>query len=398
MARGSGDCAGDCASPARSPSPGLPPPFLLGSVPPALLLLPFGSLSPWTPLDKAAPSAAMHSPAGACEAGAPGAPAAPPAMAILTELSGLDVDELPERESLPVSGSAGVLYPSPGAAFLDSILSMFHTMVAKPICVSSSEVFTFWIAAANRSPRINLFCVVNALNFNLTSFPDRFAISCHGGGVFSSSASSEAVRDRILAHRSVRLGSSVYSLHRLHAGAAAAVVALPPWPPMPACSPAVDLGFLRHVNRVDHVGPAAGLALTGHGLLSSRCMDACALSSSQCSIGIPSPTFSVPVPLLLCGVPILPSSPKIHSKSPVQSPDPAAALPNVEKPELSQHCLVPSASSFSTPPPPSANPVLLCRRCAACRAWRHCCCCAPLRSGPFAARSEHVDARSPQVL
>jgi hypothetical protein len=185
----------------------------------------------------------VHSPAGACEAGAPGAPAAPPATASLTKLSGMDVDELPERESLPVSGSAGVLYPSPGAAFLDSILSMFHTMVALPICASSSEVFTFWIAAANRSPRINLFCVVNALNFNLTSFPDRFFVSCHGGGIFSSSASSETVRDLILAHRSVRLGRSVYSLHRSLAGAAAAVAALPPWPSVPLRSRDAELGF-----------------------------------------------------------------------------------------------------------------------------------------------------------
>jgi hypothetical protein len=36
----------------------------------------------------------------------------------------------------------------------------------------------------DRSPRINLFCVVNALNFNLTSFPDCFAVSSHGGGIF----------------------------------------------------------------------------------------------------------------------------------------------------------------------------------------------------------------------
>jgi hypothetical protein len=148
----------------------------------------------------------------------------------------------------------------------------------------------------------------------------------------------------------------VYSLHRSHAGAAAAVAALPPWPPVPLHSPAVELVFSSHANLVDHMGPAAGLALTGHGLLSSRCVDACAHSSPQRSIGTPSPTFSVPVPLLLCGAPIPPSSPKIRSESPGQSPDPAAALPNVEKPELSQHCLVPSASSFSTPPSPPRIP------------------------------------------
>jgi hypothetical protein len=56
------------------------------------------------------------------------------------------------------------------------------------------------------------------------------------------------------------------------------------------------------------VGPAAGSARTGHGLFSSRCVVACALSSTQRSIDSPTPAFSAPVPLLLCGaaIPLLP--------------------------------------------------------------------------------------------
>jgi hypothetical protein len=102
------------------------------------------------------------------------AAASPPATTS-PDLLGKDGGVQPGKGSLPVPWSAGVQHLSPGAAFLDSMLSLFHTMVARPICVRSSEVVKFWIIAADRSPRINIFCVANALNFNLTAFPDRLS-------------------------------------------------------------------------------------------------------------------------------------------------------------------------------------------------------------------------------
>jgi hypothetical protein len=117
-------------------------------------------------------------------------------------------------------------YLSPGAAFLDAILSSFHSMVARPMHGKSSKVVNFWITPAVLSSQINSFCVCNALNFNLTAFPDHFSVIDHGGGVFSAGAASAAVADFILAHRRVRLGRSVYFLHRSVAEAAAAACLL----------------------------------------------------------------------------------------------------------------------------------------------------------------------------
>jgi hypothetical protein len=72
--------------------------------------------------------------------------------------------------------------------------------------------------------------VRNALNFNLTAFPDSFSVIDHGGGIFSARAASATVVDFILAHKSVKLGRSVYFLHRSATGAATAVSLLLPLP------------------------------------------------------------------------------------------------------------------------------------------------------------------------
>jgi hypothetical protein len=141
--------------------------------------------------------------------GASDADAAPPdvhnAPTSLSKTAGERAgDEFPT-----LSRKDGVAYRTPGAAFLDSMLSMFHSMVASAVG-GEAGFSNFWITPGDLSPRTNSFSICNALNFNLTSYPDRFAVVRHGGFIYSSMAASRSIRSFILVRRCVKLGASTY--------------------------------------------------------------------------------------------------------------------------------------------------------------------------------------------
>jgi hypothetical protein len=113
--------------------------------------------------------------------GAPEAELRPPRTDFPTPFSSNHGIDAPTQEAAPV----GVPYQTPGAAFSDSMLLRFYTMVAR-VLASNGEVYRFWITPESQSPRFNCFCVANALNFHFTAYPDSFAVACHGSGIFSS--------------------------------------------------------------------------------------------------------------------------------------------------------------------------------------------------------------------
>jgi hypothetical protein len=221
---------GDAASPTRSTSPAATPPQpRLGSVPASLLPLSTSAPPLLTPVGSLG-CPAVPSMAGTWATGDPSANLHPPCAVSLPASTGVSDCDASMQAPSPAPGTAGVLYRSPGVAFLDSILSTFHSMVHCAVG-GSCELSRFWITPASLSPRFNSFCVANALNFHFTAWPDRFVVSDHGGAIFSAYAATFPVKEFILARRSISLGRSVYVLHRSAGDAAAVVSRLPSWPP-----------------------------------------------------------------------------------------------------------------------------------------------------------------------
>ncbi|KAK1626214.1 hypothetical protein QYE76_000529 [Lolium multiflorum] len=200
----------------------------LGSVPCSLLLPPTTGVSPqfllaWSPEADAVPTTAE-----AMAAGDPDADPAPPRLG-----NTMDVPrdhDAQRQDAAPPLPKIGAPRRSPGTAFLDSVLSKFHSCVASALGGSCSFA-RFWITPPSLSPSYNKSRVASALNFRFTSFPDAFIVHFHGGAIFSALAASPTVRELILATSSVRMGSSVFRLHRTAAAAAAVVATLPAWPP-----------------------------------------------------------------------------------------------------------------------------------------------------------------------
>nr|XP_051197351.1 uncharacterized protein LOC127310746 [Lolium perenne] len=303
----------------------------------------------------------------------PGAAPRPPTPGDKTLSARHDDDGIPCIEPLPVSSAAGMSYPSPGAAFLDSVLSLLHSMVATAVGGRSCERCRFWVTPGSLSPRFNAFSIANALNFNLTVHPDRFSISSHGGGVFSALAASPAVCSLILAHRSVRLGKSVFLLHCSAGDASDAAARLPPWPPAPAAPPlsarstssCLDEG--RGSHAVGPVAPQAACTLreplrglvVGVGPTLSPTMPTLPRHEGEKS-AFPSPT-SLGQPSIL-GSPIPSSSispdPCCHDPYPA---NPAAAAPLTDQDSSVAHPFPPLAipsPRHVTPTPTSFSPTL----------------------------------------
>jgi hypothetical protein len=147
--------AGDSPSPAfDSSSTCATPPLALGSVPPSLLLPAHAPALTVSLLAVSPVASVVLVTAGASGAGVPGADAAPPSSASTTAAPCNPDGAAPEPAAAPAPWTAGVPRLSPGARFLDSILSMFHSSVASSISGSCSFV-RFWVTPASLSPRIN---------------------------------------------------------------------------------------------------------------------------------------------------------------------------------------------------------------------------------------------------
>jgi hypothetical protein len=171
--------------------------------------------------------------------------------------SGVAPARIPSR---PTKVSGGPC-PSPGTVFLDSILGMFHSMVASAVA-GSCELVQFWVTPTTLSPWINRFWVANALNFRFTAYPNSFLVLRHGRAKFSSFAVFPAIRDLLL-HKTFSLGRTSYCLNRTASDADAAVACLPAWPPCSALALYSSSASERNAHALQSTG-----ALSTPGFLS----------------------------------------------------------------------------------------------------------------------------------
>lgn len=179
----------------------------------------------------------------------------------------------------PAARRAGDLNARPGALLQEQLLYSYYD-TAIPGSISVSPPAFIWLTPPSKSPRFNLSFIRNAVRFLLVAHPGRLQVRRACQFVFRVRVSCQNIASVLVLLGSLRLGSSVLSLHASMAVARARSAYLPQgedaftaqqpaYPPSPAVNgPAVRSADTRLRGAPHNLNfTAPGTALSGDGLL-----------------------------------------------------------------------------------------------------------------------------------